>query len=98
MPDVGQEVYPWLPVRLLSRFQHATAEHVTKATCPVLVVHSQNDDIIPFRHGKALFSVANEPKFFLELRGGHNDAHVTSEAVYVEGLKDFLMSTDDLSR
>lgn len=98
VPDLGQELYPWLPVRLLSRFQHATVEHVTKATCPVLVVHSQNDDIIPFHHGKALFGAANEPKSFLMLRGGHNDAHVTSETVYVDGLRDFLMSTDDLSR
>lgn len=96
VPDVGQEAYPWLPVRLLSRFRHATIEYVTKATCPVLVVHSRHDDIIPFHHGEALFSAANEPKFFLELRGGHNDASITSEAVYVDGLRDFLRSTDEL--
>lgn len=96
VPDVGQEAYPWLPVKLLSRFRHATVEHVTKANCPVLIVHSQDDEIIPFHHGEAIFSAANEPKVFLALRGGHNDASITSEAVFVDGLRDFLRSTDAL--
>jgi fermentation-respiration switch protein FrsA (DUF1100 family) len=94
VPDIGQEVYPWLPVRLLSRFRHATAEYVTKARCPVLIVHSRDDEIIPFHHGEALLGVANEPKAFLELRGGHNDAHYTSEKTYIDGLRNFLRSTE----
>lgn len=90
VPDAGQEIYPWLPVRLLARFRHATKEHVTKTSCPVLVVHSRDDEIIPFHHGEAVFEAANEPKSFLELRGGHNDAHFTSEPAYLEGLRHFL--------
>jgi len=96
VPDIGQDVYPWLPVRLLSRFQHATKVDVTKASCPVLVVHSRNDEIIPFHHGEAIFNVANEPKTFLELRGGHNDAHFTSATAYLDGLESFLRSTEKL--
>jgi fermentation-respiration switch protein FrsA (DUF1100 family) len=93
VPDVGQEVYPWLPVRLLSRFRHATAEHVAKTSAPLLVIHSRDDEIIPFHHGEAVFGAANEPKTFLELRGGHNDAHFTSETTYIDGLRRFLQST-----
>ena len=92
VPDIGQEVYPWLPVRLLARFRHATREHVANADCPVLVVHSRDDEIIPFRHGEAIFGAAREPKTFLEIRGGHNDAHATSAAAYREGLRGFLDS------
>ena len=96
VPDIGQDVYPWLPVRLLSRFQHATKVNVTKASCPVLVVHSRNDEIIPFHHGEAIFNAANEPKTFLALRGGHNDAHFTSATAYLDGLESFLRSTENL--
>lgn len=92
VPDVGQEVYPWLPVRLLSRFQHPTREHVARSPSPVLVVHSRDDEIIPFHHGEAIFSAAPEPKTFLELRGGHNDAHVRSATTYYDGLRNFLDS------
>ncbi|NIS91442.1 MAG: prolyl oligopeptidase family serine peptidase [Woeseiaceae bacterium] len=92
VPDIGQEAYPWLPVRLLSRFRHSTLDQVTKVACPVLVVHSRDDEIIPFHHGKEIFSAANEPKTFLEIRGGHNDGHAMSATVYRNGIKDFLDS------
>ena len=92
VPDIGQEAYPWLPVRWLSRFQHPTLEHVTKVACPILVVHSRDDEIIPFHHGEAIFNAANEPKAFLEIRGGHNDAHANSAAIYLDGVRKFVES------
>ena len=92
VPDVPADVYPWLPVRLLSRFQRATGSYVTGTEAPILVVHSRDDEIIPFHHGEAIFAAANEPKTFLELRGGHNDAHFTSEAIYTAGLQRFFES------
>ena len=90
--DIGQDAYPWLPVRWLSRFQHPTRDDVTKTTSPVLVVHSRDDEIIPFRHGESIFSAANEPKTFLVIRGGHNDAHLISAATYRDGIQAFLNS------
>ena len=90
VPDIGQDAYPWLPVRLLSRFQHATRDDVARTTCPVLVVHSRDDEIIPFHHGEAIFEAANEPKRFLEIRGGHNDGHAMSASEYREGMLGFL--------
>lgn len=92
VPDVAADVYPWLPVRLLSRFQHATGSYVAAVVAPILVVHSRDDEIIPFHHGESIFAAANEPKSFLELRGGHNDAHLTSETIYVAGLQQFFES------
>jgi len=92
VPDIGQEAYPWLPVRLLSRYQHPTRDYVMDVGCPVLVVHSRDDEIIPFHHGEAIFSAAKEPKTFVELRGGHNDAHSMSARTYLDGLGRFLES------
>lgn len=92
VPDIGQEAYPWLPVRWLSRFRHATLEHVARSSLPVLVIHSRDDEIIPFHHGEAIFAAAGEPKTFLELRGGHNDAHMTAGTTYLDGLRRFLES------
>jgi len=90
--DIGQDAYPWLPVRWLTRFRHATRDDVTRSTSPILVVHSRDDEIIPFHHGESIYGAANEPKAFLELRGGHNDAHTTSETIYRDGIQAFLNS------
>lgn len=38
---------------------------------PLLVMHSQDDEVIPFEHGRALYEAAEEPKTFQRLKGGH---------------------------
>ena len=90
VPDIAQELYPWLPARRLSRFSHATRDYVREVRCPILVVHSRDDEIIPFHHGEKIFASANEPRSFLALRGGHNDAFLRDERSYIEGLGSFL--------
>ena len=90
IPDIAQELYPWLPARWLSRFSHATRDYVRDVRCPVLVVHSRDDEIIPFRHGEAIFASANEPRTLLALRGTHNDSFLRDERVYIEGIRTFL--------
>ena len=97
VPDVAQEIYPWLPARWLSRLQHATRDHVREAPCPVLVIHSREDEIIPFHHGEAIFSAAPEPRTLLELRGSHNDAFIRDEHTYLRGLAAFLGSLDKIA-
>ena len=88
--DMGKELYPWLPVRLITRFRYDTAAYVAQARCPVLVIHSRSDDIIPWEQGLAVFEAAPEPKRFLEITGGHNDGFLTSGELYVHGLKSFI--------
>ena len=90
VPDIAQELYPWLPARWLSRLKHATRDYVRDVRCPVLVVHSRDDEIIPFHHGEAIFAAASEPRSLLEIRGGHNDAILVDEQNYLEGLGEFL--------
>jgi len=90
VPDIAQELYPWLPARWLSRFNHATRDYVRDVRSPVLVVHSRDDEIIPFRHGEAILASANEPRTLLALRGTHNDGFLQDERVYIEGIQTFL--------
>ncbi len=90
VPDMGAEVYPFLPVRLLSRFDYNTRAYLKNVEAPVLIAHSREDDIIPYRHGRALFEAAREPKTFLEMRGGHNDSFLFSREAWVRELGVFL--------
>ena len=90
VPDVAQELYPWLPARWMSRFSHATRDYIRDVRCPVLVIHSRDDEIIPFHHGEAIFAAANEPRTLLTLRGTHNDAFLRDERTYLEGIRTFM--------
>ncbi len=91
LPDIAATLYPYLPVRWLSRFEYDTAERLGRVDCPVLIVHSRDDEIMPFGHGRQLFEAAKEPKRFLEISGTHNEGFITSGGHYEEGLNAFIL-------
>ncbi|HKJ76066.1 MAG TPA: alpha/beta hydrolase [Gammaproteobacteria bacterium] len=90
VPDLAAEVYPFLPARWLSRFRYDSKQQLADITEPVLVIHGEDDAVIPFHHGRALFAAAPEPKEFLTLRGGHNSAHAFDRETFRGGLEGFL--------
>jgi fermentation-respiration switch protein FrsA (DUF1100 family) len=90
VPDLAAELYPWLPVRSMSRFQYNSRQKIQSVTCPILVVHSPQDEIIPITHGRRIYSAAPEPKDFLEISGNHNNGFLISGASYTTGLDHFL--------
>ncbi len=67
VPDLGAQIYPWLPVRLLARIEYDNLSRIGQIDAPVLIAHSRGDDIVPFAHGEALFAAAREPKQLLIL-------------------------------
>jgi len=91
IPDIAATLYPYLPVRFLLRFQYDTAEYLGGIDCPVLIVHSRDDEIMPFSHGRQLFEMAREPKEFLEIYGTHNEGFITSGKHYEQGLNAFIL-------
>jgi fermentation-respiration switch protein FrsA (DUF1100 family) len=89
-PDLAADLYPWLPTRWLTRLRYDTRAALAQTRCPVLVAHSPDDEIVPFRHGQALFDAAPGPKVFLQLAGGHNDGFIFMRPAWVAVLADFL--------
>lgn len=90
VPDLGADIYPWLPIRLLARIRYDSRERLTDVSSPVLVIHSRQDDIIPFVHGERLFVAARAPKQFLEIAGSHNEGFVFGREAWVRQFDDFL--------
>ena len=90
VPDMAADIYWFLPVRWLTRFDYDTEAALASVTIPVMVVHSPDDQIVPFAHGRSLFAAAREPKQFLEIGGGHNNGFLQSEQQYLTALDAFL--------
>ncbi len=88
--DMGADIYPFLPVRLLARFKYSTADYLKKVTCPVLISHSKDDEMISVKHGRKLFEAANDPKEFLEFAGSHNEGFIASKEMYSKGIAEFI--------
>ncbi|MFC1939927.1 alpha/beta hydrolase [Chloroflexota bacterium] len=90
IPDLASKLYPFLPVKLLSRFKYDTEGYLEGINCPVLIVHSPNDEMMPFNHGQRLFEIAKKPKEFLKISGSHNEGFIISGEHYEEGLNAFI--------
>lgn len=63
-----------IPLPLFPFDKFSNLPKLKKVRCPVLVMHGQADEIIPFHHGQKLYEAAPEPKAFLWIpEAGHND-------------------------
>lgn len=90
VPEIAQALYPMFPASRLVRYRYDTRAALGNVNCPVLILHSPKDEIIPFSHGQALLEAAHEPKRLVGLRGGHNDALLVSREVYTREVGAFL--------
>ena len=90
VPDIASHHYSLFPVRLLSRYTYPTEENIQKVSAPILVIHSPDDEIIPYELGKQNFDKAAQPKYFLEIKGGHNDGPIVTGKAYSDGILQFL--------
>lgn len=90
VPDLATQIYPFLPVRWISRFEYNTLESLHSVTCPVFIAHSPQDEIVPFQHGQRLFQAASEPKYFLTLEGGHNNGFIFMKPAWHKTLGAFM--------
>ncbi len=82
--DVGARHYPFLPVRLLMTHRYEVKSRIGQVRAPVLVVHGEQDRIVPYEMGRAVFEAANEPKKLISLpNAGHNNhaLHGSFEAI-----------------
>lgn len=90
--DMGRRLYPFMPIRLITRLKYPVVDYTARLNCPVLVVHSRHDEIIPFAMGEAIYTAVKQDKKFLELRGDHNNGFLISRSDYVAGLDDFTQA------
>jgi uncharacterized protein len=72
--DVAARIYWWLPVRVLMQDQYKSIDFIADVKAPLLVVHGDQDILIPLEFGKRLFAAANEPKEIEIIQGFGHDA------------------------
>jgi fermentation-respiration switch protein FrsA (DUF1100 family) len=92
IPDLGAELFPWLPVRLVGSIKYDNLHKLPRLKIPILILHSRQDRLIAFHHGERNFAAANQPKYFCEINGDHNDALYASRPLFLGAIKDFLHS------
>ncbi len=88
--DMAGRILPLVYKLIYLRYDFNTEVRIKQVRVPVLVMHSPDDDIIPFQFGKKVFTAANTPKEFYELQGSHNNGFLKSMPGYQHAIKSFL--------
>jgi fermentation-respiration switch protein FrsA (DUF1100 family) len=74
IPAMGKHLLPFLPHDLMARHRFDNLAKVPAIAAPKLVIHSREDEVIPFAMGEALAKAAKPPCTWLPMAGaGHND-------------------------
>jgi len=63
MVDAAKKFYPYIPVSLLLKDKFENYKKVNNINSPILVMHGEKDQIVPFTMGKKIYEIANEPKY-----------------------------------
>ena len=88
---MARAIHPRLPLHLLAGSQFNSLARIGRVPCPILIIHSSDDEIIPVEQGRQLFAAAPEPKQFLDPdASGHNDVLDLADRALGAGLVNFL--------
>ena len=88
--DIGQNRYPFFPIRLLMRNPFESIRRIDRIRAPLLFLHSPEDAVIPIAEGRRLYEAARSEKTFIEVRGGHVDATNVDTKRFYGAIRTFL--------
>jgi len=91
--EMAKVVMPYLPVGALISTKYDSLSKIGSIHAPLLILHGDRDEVVPYTHGRRLFDAANEPKRFYTIVGAHhNDTYMMGGEGYYTALREFLAS------
>ena len=89
--DMAKNFFPVLPIGPLLQTHFEVREKIGQVRVPLLVLHGDRDDVVPYEQGKKLFALARAPKAFYTIHGAtHNDTYRVGGDRYFARLRDFV--------
>ena len=87
---MARRMMPVIPLGPFIRSRFDNVGTVSKLDVPLLVLHGDRDELVPFKQGRAVFEAAPQAREFYTIRGaGHNDTYLVGGEPYFEALLDF---------
>lgn len=91
VPDMAARVLPFFP-RALIKTRFDNKAKLSRVAAPLLVLHSPDDEIVPFAMAQDNLSIHPGPKRLVELKGSHNEGFLEAGPAYPAAVRAFLDS------
>jgi fermentation-respiration switch protein FrsA (DUF1100 family) len=88
MINAAKEFYPYIPVNILLKDRYENYKKIKNINIPILIMHGEKDKIVPFKMGKKMYQLANEPKYFYSTN--HDDHMMVYDQPMINTLKNFI--------
>lgn len=91
LSQVMSRLYPGRPLHKKLAGIYDSSMKISKVHSPMLIIHGNRDELVPFEHGRELFQKANFPKAFYRVRGAsHNDIYEVGGEELFKRIKAFV--------
>ena len=96
LKDMARIAYPRLPLAAwLAGNRYNSLDRIARVSSPSIIVHGEQDEVVPVAQGRKLHQGANEPKHFQMVpEAGHNDTYTAGGAIYWDSLAEFMDTLD----
>jgi fermentation-respiration switch protein FrsA (DUF1100 family) len=89
--EMARVAVPWLPVGWLITTRYDNLSKIGRLKIPILILHGNQDETVPFEQGRKLFEAAREPKRFYTIAGaGHNNTDLVGGPPYLQAISEFI--------
>lgn len=85
-----EDDWPLIPWQFLLRNQFDSLTRIRDVHIPVLMIHSAEDELVPFNDSRRLCALAHDPKELVEIHGTHGGAFIQSFDVYYDKIEHFV--------
>tara|TARA_X000001036_G_scaffold438595_1_gene486885 strand:+ start:16626 stop:17453 length:828 start_codon:yes stop_codon:yes gene_type:complete len=88
---ISEERFPYIPFSVINKFNFDINQHINQSKSSVLIIHSKDDDVIPFRHVSVFFdNIERNNKKLIEINGTHRLSSSESFPVYFENIQSYI--------
>ncbi len=93
--DMARTMFPFNLLSSMLPSHYNNLAKISDISAPKLIIHGEEDEIVPFSMGIRLFEASREPKYFYAIKGaGHNDTFIAGGDEYLETFVSFANKSD----
>lgn len=90
--DMAKRMVPLISPLIYQRYAFNSLDKIKHYRGPLLIIHSRDDELIPYSMGQRLFAAANESKRFVTINGDHNSGFLQHIEQHRRELTAFMQS------
>ncbi len=91
LTEIGEMFHPYLPVKWIVGSKFNSIDKIDDIDCPKLIIHGDQDEVVPYEMGQRLFETDHNPKTFYQIKGGdHNSLLDIGGPEFLRQVRQFL--------